>query len=471
MQYLHSEQEQPSQSEAPAQTTTTPSEPSFLFGSPSVASLSFQNVAFNLGDSPFGKKTPDKSPGFKGAGSQLFVTAKTADDNRDDNAAEGDHDEPHFEPIIPLPDKIDVKTGEEDDEVMFSHRAKLYRFVAEDKQWKERGIGDIKLLRSAKTGKMRVLMRREQVLKLCANHQITTDMTLQPNAGSDRSWVWSTLADFSEEEHKPERLAVKFKNEGIAKQFKEKFEECQEILKNQSPLEPPVQKEITHEEVKEDVSAKFKAEEGSWECEASVQDETAYGEEVKEDLLAKFKAEEGSWECDSCMVRNSSDKLECVACASSKPGVEVSQDKKMGGKPLFAVGSGATSSGTGFTFGSHVPSSGTGVSFGSGSTPSGIGVSFVSGSAPSGAGFLFGSAATSESGANPFFTFGSSKQVENVTGEQTEEDKKDVSGSDKQTLDEEVDQPGSEEGNGGATTVEAQAGVSKKEETAPAIKR
>ena len=92
--------------------------------------------------------------------------------------------------------------------------------MAEEKQWKERGVGDIKLLRSAKTGKTRVLMRWERVLKLCANHQITTDMTLQPNAGSDRSWVWSTLADFSEEEHKPERLAVKFKTEGIAKQSK-----------------------------------------------------------------------------------------------------------------------------------------------------------------------------------------------------------------------------------------------------------
>ncbi|KAJ7392581.1 E3 SUMO-protein ligase RanBP2 [Desmophyllum pertusum] len=165
---------------------------------------------------------------------------------------------------------------------MFSHRAKLYRFVAEDKQWKERGIGDIKLLRNNQTGKMRVLMRRAQVLKLCANHQITSDMKLQPNAGSEKSWVWSTLADFSEQECKAERLAVRFKSDVIAKQFKEKFEECQEMLKNQTSVKPN-------------------------------QDKQGH-KEVKEDLLTKFKAAEGSWECDICMVRNDSDTVECAAC-------------------------------------------------------------------------------------------------------------------------------------------------------------
>ena len=176
------------------------------------------------------------------------------------------------------------------------------------------------------------------------------------------------------------------------------------------------------------------------------------------DLLAKFKAEEGSWECDCCMVRNSSDKLECVACASSKPGVEVSQDKKMGGKPLFAFGSAELSTGRGFSFGS--------------------------GSAPSRTGFLFGSAATNEGGAKPSFSFGSlsqtppnassgtslifgsSKRGGNVTVEQIEEDKEDVSRSGKHTPDEEVEQPGNEEENGG-TTVKTRAGESKKEETTP----
>ena len=294
-------------------------EQKFLFGSPNVSSLSFQSIASSsLGNSPFGKKpTSGNSPsGFPGSGTKLFTTPHSAD--RDESTTEEDHEGPHFEPIIPLPEKIDVKTGEEDEEIMFSHRAKLYRFVAEDKQWKERGVGDIKLLKNRRSGKIRVLMRRDQVLKICANHQITAEMKLKPNAGSEKSWVWSTMADFSEQECRAERLAVRFKSEDIAKQFKEKFEECQEMLKNSTLMESRVQPKST---------------------------------DAKEDLVAKFKPTEGSWECSICMVNNDSDKVACAACGSVKGGAEPSQGQKEGTKPLFAFGSGASFSGGGFTFG------------------------------------------------------------------------------------------------------------------------
>ena len=287
----------------------------FLFGSSSISSLSFQSVATSSPtSSPFGQKTSKSRSGFPDAGTRLFNSPSAAD--HDESATEEDHVGPHFEPIIPLPDKIDVKTGEEDEEVMFSHRAKLYRFVAEDKQWKERGVGDIKLLKNRQTGKIRVLMRRDQVLKICANHQITADMKLQPNAGSEKSWVWSTMADLSEQECRAERLAAKFKSADIAKQFKEKFEECQEMLTNQTPVKP-------QEEQKD--------------------------EKAKEDLMAKFKPAEGSWECNICMVYNDSDKVECAACGSLKPGSEPHQGQKKDVKPLFSFGTGASSSGGGFS--------------------------------------------------------------------------------------------------------------------------
>ena len=71
--------------EIPEVTTSAPSiasQSGFLFGSASVASLSFQSVAASsLTASPFGKKTPDKSPELKGAGSQLFAAPKTEDDS------------------------------------------------------------------------------------------------------------------------------------------------------------------------------------------------------------------------------------------------------------------------------------------------------------------------------------------------------------------------------------------------------
>ena len=378
-----------------------------MFGSPSVSSLSFQSVAATLGDSPFGKKAQDKSSGFVGSGSQLFAPHQT-DDSNDDNEDGDPQDGPHFEPIIPLPDKIEVKTGEENEEVMFSHRAKLYRYVTEEKQWKERGVGDIKLLRNTFTGKIRVLMRREQVLKICANHQITTDMKLQPNASSERSWVWSTAADFSEEECKAERLAVKFKNEEIAKQFKETFEECQEILKNQVSLKVPVQEENKEDKPKEqvDILAKFRPAEGSWECdmcflrngsdkmqcaacsnlkpgvkiqEAKTSENAGSGAASSGAGLsfssggllssegfsfvsgAKFRPAEGSWECDMCFLRNGSDKMQCAACSNLKPGVKIQE-----AKTSENAGSGAASSGAGLSFSSGGLLSSEGFSFVSG---------------------------------------------------------------------------------------------------------
>lgn len=49
-------------------------------------------------------------------------------------------------------------------------RAKLFRFVKSDLEWKERGTGDVRLLAHKQTGKVRLVMRRDKTLKVCANH-------------------------------------------------------------------------------------------------------------------------------------------------------------------------------------------------------------------------------------------------------------------------------------------------------------
>jgi len=70
-------------------------------------------------------------------------------------------------------------------------------------------------------------MRREKTLKLCANHYLVSGMKLTDNCGSDRSWVWTCLADFSDGEKHEEVFAIRFANSEHAKVFKEKFEEYQ----------------------------------------------------------------------------------------------------------------------------------------------------------------------------------------------------------------------------------------------------
>uniref|UniRef100_A0A8C7HWG7 RanBD1 domain-containing protein n=1 Tax=Oncorhynchus kisutch TaxID=8019 RepID=A0A8C7HWG7_ONCKI len=153
---------------------------------------------------------------------------KGAESNNNSTHVEEDEDGPHFEPIVPLPDKVDVKTGEEEEEEMFCNRAKLFRFDAETKEWKERGIGLVKILKHNTSGKVRLLMRREQVLKVCVNHYIMPDMLLKTNAGSDKSWVWNAV-NYADEEPRPEQLAIRFKTKVEALLFKTKFEEAQKI--------------------------------------------------------------------------------------------------------------------------------------------------------------------------------------------------------------------------------------------------
>ncbi|XP_044530545.1 ran-specific GTPase-activating protein isoform X2 [Gracilinanus agilis] len=152
-------------------------------------------------------------------------------DSTSESMDDTNHD-PQFEPIVSLPEQ-EIKTLEEDEEELFKMRAKLFRFASENDlpEWKERGTGDVKLLRHKEKGTIRLLMRRDKTLKICANHYITPLMELKPNAGSDRAWVWNTHADFADESPKPELLAIRFLNAENAQKFKAKFEECKKELK------------------------------------------------------------------------------------------------------------------------------------------------------------------------------------------------------------------------------------------------
>jgi E3 SUMO-protein ligase RanBP2 len=126
---------------------------------------------------------------------------------------------PDFQPIIPLPDEVEVKTGEENENILFEKRAKLFRM--DDKEWKERGIGNIKILQNKDTNKCRIVMRREQTHKLCANHMLIADMELK-NASKENNFMWAAN-DYSDGEMKPEKFLVRFKYSEDANKFKETF--------------------------------------------------------------------------------------------------------------------------------------------------------------------------------------------------------------------------------------------------------
>ncbi|GAA5895811.1 hypothetical protein JCM5296_006673 [Sporobolomyces johnsonii] len=137
-----------------------------------------------------------------------------------------------FEPVVKLDQTVEVKTHEEDEEVLFKMRAKLFRFVAESSEWKERGTGDVRLLQHKQSKKVRLVMRRDKTLKVCANHYITAEMALSPNVGSDRSWVYNVAADVAEGEPTAETLAIRFANSDNANLFKTAFQQAQETNKS-----------------------------------------------------------------------------------------------------------------------------------------------------------------------------------------------------------------------------------------------
>ena len=102
-----------------------------------------------------------------------------------------------------------VVTGEEEEELIFKAKARLFRF--RDGQWKERGSGDLKLLRDKKTRQIRLLMRQDKTLKIVANHYLQDKplCELAPMAGQEKANLW-VANDFSEGKSIQEKFAVRF---------------------------------------------------------------------------------------------------------------------------------------------------------------------------------------------------------------------------------------------------------------------
>ena len=77
--------------------------------------------------------------------------------------------------------------------------------------------------------RLRLLMRQEKPTKVICNHALDPRIELNPNVGSDRSWVWSAF-DFAEGELVETVFAMRFADSDIANAFKAKFEECQKEM-------------------------------------------------------------------------------------------------------------------------------------------------------------------------------------------------------------------------------------------------
>ncbi|XP_042203503.1 ranBP2-like and GRIP domain-containing protein 3 isoform X1 [Homarus americanus] len=254
----------------------------------------------------------------------------TGSPSKDDSDDKVEEYEPQvdFQPVIPMPDLVEVKTGEEGEEKLFCERAKLYRYDKDSKEWKERGVGELKVLKNNSSGKVRVLMRRDQIHKVCANHFLTADMKLSPMKVSDKAWIWAAH-DYADQEMKEEQFAARFKTQELALAFKEAFEKAQHSLSTSTTAEttapvPPPQDTVTS---------------------------------TTKSLADMFRPAAGSWECGVCLVRNTAASKLCVSCSSKKPCSEPSNedvtDATIESKPAFSFSISKTpsQSSSGFMFG------------------------------------------------------------------------------------------------------------------------
>jgi Ran-binding protein 1 len=74
-----------------------------------------------------------------------------------------------FAPVVQL-DEVEVSTGEEEEEALFDAKSKLYRFDNDNGEWKERGVGQSKILQHKANKRIRFLFRQDKTLKIRSNH-------------------------------------------------------------------------------------------------------------------------------------------------------------------------------------------------------------------------------------------------------------------------------------------------------------
>ncbi|KAJ9702038.1 hypothetical protein PVL29_003992 [Vitis rotundifolia] len=155
-----------------------------------------------------------------------------AEEETTGGAAEDEDTGAEVAPIVKL-QEVAVTTGEEDEIVLLDLKCKLYRFDKEGNQWKERGVGTVKLLKHKETQKVRLVMRQSKTLKICANHLVLASTSVQEHTGNDKSCVWHAT-DFSDGELKEELFCIRLASVENCKTFREKIEEIAESLEKKA---------------------------------------------------------------------------------------------------------------------------------------------------------------------------------------------------------------------------------------------
>jgi hypothetical protein len=164
-------------------------------------------LAFGKPGGKFSAKAPAKAA-TKATGKPAATSGDGGDDAADDAGKEA-------------PSSVETVDSDSAEEKLFGEKAMLYRFDKAANDWKDRGVGFMKILKHPESGRCRVLMRRHQTFRVCANHYVLPNMVLRPMG--DKAVLWHAT-DFADGKPSEDTLSVKFKSAEIAAQFKAAFE-------------------------------------------------------------------------------------------------------------------------------------------------------------------------------------------------------------------------------------------------------
>ena len=183
------------------------------------------------------------------------------EDEEDDILEEIQREDPNltFDPVV----KLEIQEQQKiEEEIILSKRGKCAKYDKETNSFKERGQGDIQILKNPKTGYYQVVLVRDQIFKLGCNHFIHPTIVLNKKPNNERLLQYSVMRDYAmEDETEPMTFVFQFNSKEHREEFCDMFvklqKEIEELINKQKndekEIKPKEEKiEIKVDEVKEE---------------------------------------------------------------------------------------------------------------------------------------------------------------------------------------------------------------------------
>lgn len=171
-------------------TESEPAKPAFSFNAPSTASaFTFNSTVANDESAKsaftFGSTPPTTTPQAPATFSfsvpkpqEVSTPSAVTGADEESNETQKDEVKGNFA-IVKLNEKVDVQTGEEDDETLYTKRSKVSQLKEDKSGYASKGLGDLKVLKSKLNGKGRILVRSDGGLNVVLNVPISKEITYE----------------------------------------------------------------------------------------------------------------------------------------------------------------------------------------------------------------------------------------------------------------------------------------------------